>query len=618
MNHFILDEKEQQAAFVKAAQYIMRLTVQQDEYEHLAGAVINFFKADWTAFAHATPSGELVIHHCSPPEPILEAHLLTAGSRMIASVLESGFLSMETLALPTPAMTVCLPLRSAAHAAEAMLIGYSAGEALPNDLLNLFLAMSGLAETAIGRLASERELRQHRDRLEELVQARTAELEVQNARLADEIVERKHAQGSLQALNDTLEARVAARTAELTEANAALRRASRMKDEFLATMSHELRTPLTAVLGLSEAMQMGIYGPMTEKQLKVLDTVRESGQHLLDLITDILDVSKLEAGKLELNPEPTAVQEICEASLRFVRQLAQKKDLHVSTAYDPQVRVMRVDARRLKQMLVNLLTNAVKFTPAGGEIGLAVEGDAARQEVRFVVWDTGIGIASENLPRLFQPFTQLDSRLAREYEGTGLGLALVKRLAQLHDGQVTVESEGAVGKGSRFTLSLPWLEKEDGGEPLTHQQGRPTTVPLLLQREPLAKDHALSVPAVLLIVDDNEATLMALSGYLQAQGYVIHTAQSGTEALAQTQRLKPDIILLDIQMPGLDGLAVIRHLRTNPVLTAIPVIALTALAMPGDRERCLEAGATAYMPKPVQLDRLRQLVQTLLQRPLGE
>jgi PAS domain S-box-containing protein len=274
---------------------------------------------------------------------------------------------------------------------------------------------------------------------------------IENARLNE--VTRHHAA--------ELEERVAERTAELSgtaarllAANVDLEKAARLKDEFLASMSHELRTPLNAILVLSENLEENVYGPVTDKQFKSLKTIRESGQHLLALINDVLDLAKIGAGKVELVLDLVSVQDICKASLRLIGPAAAKKGLTTSLDLDPTVSTFTVDGRRLKQMLGNLLNNAVKFTPEGGAIGLEVAGDRRNGVVRFTVWDTGIGIAGEDTSRLFQPFIQLDARLSREYAGTGMGLNLVKRLVELHGGTVSVES--ALGKGSRFTVSLPW------------------------------------------------------------------------------------------------------------------------------------------------------------------
>jgi signal transduction histidine kinase len=264
------------------------------------------------------------------------------------------------------------------------------------------------------------------------------------------------AQEDIRQLNTHLERRVDERTGELSEANAALTRALHVKDEFLAMMGHELRTPLTAVLGLSEALQLQVYGPLTEKQLKSLQTIHSSGQHLLDLLSEVLEYSNLEAGQLRPELEPVDVEQVCQASLRSIQTNRQQKKLHVTVMRDTRVDCVQADGRRLKQMLNCLLNNAVKFTPEAGAIGLEVEGDSAQQAVRFIVWDTGIGIAPENQVRVFEPFVQIDARLARDYEGAGLGLALVRRWAQLQGGAVSLTSAGLPGQGSRFTISLPW------------------------------------------------------------------------------------------------------------------------------------------------------------------
>jgi len=273
---------------------------------------------------------------------------------------------------------------------------------------------------------------------------------------------------ALHDLNTDLEERVVVRTAELSarslelhQANEALTQALRVKSEFLAAMSHELRTPLSGVLGLTETLQLGIYGPLTPRQQKPLAMVQANGARLLRLVTDVLDYTALEAGAVPLRLPEIAVADVCQACLQAVHEAAGDRRLRLTCQISDAISIVLADRQRLEQMLVKLLENALKFTPEGGAAGLEVTGDAVASEggqrqSHFTVWDTGIGLAPEDQARVFEPFTQADSRLARQYEGAGLGLALVRRLAELHGGQVTVESDGVPGRGSRFTVSLPW------------------------------------------------------------------------------------------------------------------------------------------------------------------
>jgi CheY-like chemotaxis protein len=253
-------------------------------------------------------------------------------------------------------------------------------------------------------------------------------------------------------------------------------------------------------------------------------------------------------------------------------------------------------------MLVNLLSNAVKFTPENGQIGLEALADEAEQIVNFTVWDTGIGIAQEDMPRLFQPFVQLDSRLARQYAGTGLGLSLVSRMAELHGGGISVESQ--VDQGSRFTISLPWT--------------RPTRAAAVIEESSPEANFSLAAPTKngrpyrILLVDDNEDNINLFQDYLYSTGYQVTVARNGKEAIARTQEDKPDLILMDIQMPEMDGLEATRRLRADVSLAPIPIITVTALAMPGDRERCLAAGANDYLSKPVRLEKLLKTIQACL------
>jgi PAS domain S-box-containing protein len=434
-----------------------------------------------------------------------------------------------------------------------------------------------------------------------------------------DITARKQAEIDLRLSNETLEARVAQRTAEIARINLELERAARAKDEFMASMSHELRSPLNTILTVSESMQESIYGPLSERQQGALRHVQTSGAHLLSLINDILDLSKVEAGRLDLRIEPVLIAEVCQTSLLFVKELALKKSLRLAFKLTDQMAMIQADPRRLKQMLVNLLSNAVKFTPEGGYVGLEVVIDAAADRVSFAVRDSGIGIAPEDMGRLFQPFTQLDSRLSRQYEGTGLGLALVRRLAELHAGSVTVAS--TPGYGSCFTLVLPQhppmpiTEQLQAQLPIAPSMGRAAQQMLLTaDHPPYPSDQLVATPGQVrvLVAEDNESNIVITCDYLRSRDFAVTVARNGREALAAAIEQQPDLILMDIQMPEMDGIEAIRRLRAMPAFATTPIIALTALAMPGDRERCLEVGASTYITKPVMLQSLAEVMQQLM------
>jgi CheY-like chemotaxis protein/anti-sigma regulatory factor (Ser/Thr protein kinase) len=294
---------------------------------------------------------------------------------------------------------------------------------------------------------------------------------------------------------------------------------------------------------------------------------------------------------------------------------------------DQTVTSLMADGRRLKQMLVNLLSNAVKFTLEEGKIGLEVSPEPDTGGIRFTVWDTGIGIDKKMLPFLFQPFMQLDSALSRKHAGTGLGLALVKKLAELHGGSVGVESEPL--KGCRFHIILPLTHEvgsEKGKQPADqpaqddHQGGlvgtevsTPEVAEVAGKTDTTSADApAESAAPCILIAEDNDIGFKAVSDYLRSKDYRVIRAKNGFEAMERAREFNPDLILMDIQMPDFDGLEAIRILRSKPKFASTLIVALTALAMPGDRERCLEAGADDYVSKPVNLKQLAQTIHDLL------
>ncbi|BBC22610.1 PAS domain S-box protein [Pseudanabaena sp. ABRG5-3] len=400
---------------------------------------------------------------------------------------------------------------------------------------------------------------------------------------------------------------------KLLLANTELIRATRLKDEFLANMSHELRTPLNAILGMSESLQDEILGELNDRQKKSIATIERSGYHLLELINDILDLAKIEAGKLELHTQNNSAQSICNDSLTFVKQIALKKNVQLITQIPSTPLSICVDELRIRQALINLLTNAVKFTPEGGSVTLAVTthhienlDETPQDFIDFSVIDTGIGIDQKDMGKLFQTFVQIDSDLNRKYTGTGLGLALVKRIAELHYGKVMLESK--INEGSKFTIRLPYDQHQNDlfQSSLLEEQSAILTPSL-----PLTPTE-LQTSQLILIVDDNEANISSMWDYLKSRGYRLIAAKDGEAAVGLANSEKPNLILMDIQMPKMDGLEAIRIIRTNPDLVSTPIIALTALAMSGDRERCLQVGANDYLTKPVKLKHLSETIQKLL------
>jgi PAS domain S-box-containing protein len=422
--------------------------------------------------------------------------------------------------------------------------------------------------------------------------------------LQQELTERQQAQQQLTERNQQLGA-----------SNEELARATRLKDEFLANMSHELRTPLNAILGMSEGLQEQVFGMVNEQQIKALQTIERSSSHLLELINDILDVAKIESGQMELDCTPVSINHLCQSSLAFIKQQALQKRIQLEIKVPLNLPDLLIDERRMRQVLINLLNNAVKFTSNGGRITLEVSSQQRRAEpdsadspphffvkdtLRFAVSDTGIGIAPEHIHKLFQPFIQIDGALNRQYTGTGLGLALVKRIVELHGGQVLLTS--TVGVGSCFTIDLPCTACA------------PSSVDLESQSEPRIEPSGPEQGGspLILLAEDNEANITTVSSYLRAKGYRILLAKDGEEAIALAKSENPNLILMDIQMPGMDGLEAMQQIRCDPNLVDLPIVALTALAMTGDRDLCLAAGANDYLTKPVKLKQLASTIQQLL------
>jgi PAS domain S-box-containing protein len=363
----------------------------------------------------------------------------------------------------------------------------------------------------------------------------------------------------------------------LLEAQQEAVRANRAKSQFLANMSHELRTPLNAILGFSELLSddsTDRFDPATRQRF--LHQIHSSGYHLLQLINDILDLSKVEAGQMELHLRPVELGSLIDEVRATVEPLAQGKAISLNIEPSPQL-PMVADAGKMRQMLLNLVSNAIKFTPEGGRIDIRRR--LAGPWVEIAVSDSGIGIATADLGRLFTEFQQLDAGPGRQQEGTGLGLALTKRFAELHGGQVTVES--AAGKGSTFTLRLPL------------QATAPRTPTALAAPHVAAID--LDRPLVL-VVEDNPQAAEILARHLDAGGFRIERAHTGTEAITLARELKPAAITLDILLPEMDGWEVLNRLKADEATGNIPVVVVSVIDNP-ELGRAL--GALDYFVKPV-------------------
>jgi signal transduction histidine kinase/DNA-binding response OmpR family regulator len=412
---------------------------------------------------------------------------------------------------------------------------------------------------------------------------------------------------ALREANASLEARVAERTAELARANAELARASELKSQFLATMSHELRTPLNAIIGFSEVLKDGLTGDLTEEQKVFIGDIHASGRHLLSLINDILDLSKVEAGMMTLEPEPVDLAPLLQGGLTMVKERALKQRVSLALEVEPGLPAFAADTRKVKQIVFNLLANAVKFTPEGGRVRVAARrvareevalpagragrmGDLpageAREFVEIAVADSGIGIAGEDLERLFQPFVQVDSALARRHQGTGLGLALVMRLAGLHGGTAGVAS--APGEGSTFCVWLPLAQAPGPGEAAT-ARAAPRDRPA--RAEPLA-----------LVVEDDDAAARMIERALRAEGFRCRRASTGEEALVRAAKERPDLITLDVFLPHMDGWEFLERLKAVPDLADIPVVIVSVAP---NLEHGVALGATRVLQKPLTKQALR-------------
>ena len=411
----------------------------------------------------------------------------------------------------------------------------------------------------------------------------------------------------LQQLNENLEDNVFARTKDLERANRELERTNMLKSRFISTISHELRTPLNSILGFSELLLQEVSGPLTERQKRHITNIYSSGTHLLQLINNVLDIAKIESGKIELHYESFLVSDVVTEVEAVVRSLTDKKRQTLAIKTD-EVPFIVADRVKFKQILYNLLSNAVKFTPEGGTITLEakvtnasnlpsqVRGLAVFAEknnfLKLSVKDSGIGIKLEDMDRIFSEFEQVDSSLSRKYEGTGLGLALTKRLIELHGGEIFVESQE--GTGSTFTIVMPLADIMDVEEPLPIQEYAEKEI--FLNDEEARPMRRRGAPPLILVVEDDPATSEVLTLYLAQGGYRIAHASNGDEALQRIRELKPFTVLLDVMLPGKDGWEVLQEVKCDPELKDIPIIISSVI---DNKELGFALGASDYIVKPV-------------------
>jgi signal transduction histidine kinase/DNA-binding response OmpR family regulator len=387
-------------------------------------------------------------------------------------------------------------------------------------------------------------------------------------------------------------------TAELGRLYHQLEAANRHKSEFLASMSHELRTPLNAIIGFSEVLLERLFGELNDKQEEYLRDILDSGRHLLALINDILDLSKVEAGHMEIELGRFSLPEALENGLTMVRERASRHGIALSLEVDPAIDVVEADERKVKQVVFNLLTNAVKFTPDGGQVGITAGLDGDR--VRITVWDTGIGIAPEDQERIFEEFQQVSSRDGQGREGTGLGLALARRFVELHGGDLSVES--VVDQGSRFTFTLlrriTFLAEAivEGVDPIETGMER--------------------VRPVVLVVEDTPQASELLRLYLEGAGYRVEVAWDGEEGFEKACQLQPALMTLDLLLPKMDGWDLLARLKGEPATRGVPVVIVSIME---ERGKGFALGAADYLVKPVSREALVNAVQRVsLARPPQE
>jgi signal transduction histidine kinase/ActR/RegA family two-component response regulator len=374
--------------------------------------------------------------------------------------------------------------------------------------------------------------------------------------------------------------------AEAHTARAAAEQASQLKSQFLANMSHELRTPLNSIINFTRILASGLRGPVTPEQRDYLTRVRHSGEHLLGLINDILDLSKIESGRMDLHTEPVHLAALIQGVMATAAGLTKGKPIQLRSDLTPDLPPVTADRTRLRQILLNLLSNAAKFTDRGA-ITLRATRDG--DQVVLSVSDTGIGIAPEHLRAIFEEFRQLEGSASRRYEGTGLGLAICRKLVALHGGQLWVESTPAIG--STFSFRLPLL----------------TTSAPRVASATLATASSAGIPV--LVIDDDPTAIEIVAAYLDQDGYAVYGLTDSRRALEAARQVQPAVIILDVLMPHLDGWEVLAALKAEPRLQTVPIVLYSIVE---EQQLGFYLGASGYLTKPVDADELRATLARLV------
>lgn len=463
-----------------------------------------------------------------------------------------------------------------------------------NGFFEIFITpIHSTSNEILGGIITLHDITEVKQMLEKL-RNQNQQLSKTNQLLQNQIEERQLAEKKLKQAHDYLEKRVIERTAELSKAKLDAENASKEKDKFLANMSHEIRTPMNAIIGMAQLLNST---PLTAEQKKYINSINSASDTLLSLINDILDFSKIEAGMIDFENNPFSIHTMVHEVLNITSFKCENSPVTLDKNIDPQVpEILSGDKYRLNQILLNLLSNAVKFTPEG-EIKLMVkvkESNDQKVILQFNVKDTGIGIPAEKIKSIFDGFTQASSDTTRKYGGTGLGLTIVKSLVELQQGQLSVKSKE--GSGSEFIFTIPF-ERTDSKEkhPVSH-------------KTPADKDLS---ELKILVVEDNELNQFLVQSLLQKYNAYVKVASDGVQAIETLTKMSFDIILMDIQMPNMDGYEATQKIRAN-FKHHIPIIAMTAHALVGEKEKCQSAGMNDYITKPIRINDLINCIQKVI------